>query len=220
MGSRAILVALAAGLAAIGCGTESAGDPNDHPVSAGSTAPRAYPGDIGSGGCASHWFTGDDKIAKFTCDLDAYRIAFDVDGQESVLTQIAAATAITVDATVRGIPASRILDPGIGCWKDENSGWIASLGTKSRYLIVAYGESSPLRAGKSAAVRRLAAWNHLELTCDARGSRTQITLRVNGEVVVRALDTGEPVKFTRFGMFATGHAGVTLEVREISATTH
>lgn len=212
-------VALAASLVVAGCGGGSGGRLDAPAVSAGSTAARTYPGGIGSGTCASHWFIGDDKIAKFSCDPDAYRIAFDVDGQESALTHIAAASSVTVDATVRGVPANRILDPGIGCWKGANSGWLAELGTKSRYVIVAYRGSSALSTGTSAAVRRLAAWNHLELTCDASGSRTKITLRVNGQIVAHALDVAGAVIFDRFGLFAAGHAGATLEVREISATT-
>jgi hypothetical protein len=213
-----MLVALTVGLAVAGCGRGAGGDPTVAVTTAGLNATRTYPGDIGANRCASHWFTGSDETAKFTCGADAYRIAFHVSGQETSRTEVEPARVMTVDATVRGVPASLILDPGVGCWEDESSGWLVELGTDSRYFLIPYRGSAPLRTGSSPAIHRLAAWNHLVLTCDASGSKTRITLRVNGKVVARSIDAGEPVKFGRFGVFAAGQAGATLEVRNISAT--
>jgi hypothetical protein len=214
-----MLVALTVGLTVSACGGGAGDNAKDPATTAGAAITRAYPGDLGSTGCATHWFTGSDETAKFTCGADAYRIAFAASGQESSRAEVEPAAVMTVDATLRGVPASLVLDPGVGCWEDESSGWLAEVGTGSRYFIVAYRASAPLRIGTSSAVHRPAAWNHLVLTCDASGPKTRITLQVNGQVVARALDAGEPVMLGRFGVFAAGQAGATLEVQSISATT-
>ena len=60
-------------------------------------------------------------------------------------------------------------------------------------------------------MHELSRWNRIVLTCDARGSSTLITLRVNGTVVARNLDAGDPVVFDRFGMHAASRgAGATM----------
>ncbi len=205
---------LAIGLTLAGCGAE-AGKP------APSAPPRAatYPGDIGSERCASHWYTGDDGRATFTCGADAYRIAFYESGYERSRTVVEPAASMTVSARVRATPAGRVLYPGIGCWTDEEHGWITSLGTDSRYIIGADGTSDPLVRGTSPAVHELSRWNRIVLTCDARGSSTLITLRVNGTVVARNVDAGDPVRFDRFGIHAASQSRATMHVGEITATT-
>jgi hypothetical protein len=207
--------ALAVGLMLAGCGDEA------EQAATGDAPPRAatYPGDIGTGRCASHWYTGNDGRATVTCGADAYRIAFDTSGQERLRTVIEPAASITVSARVRATPASRVLYPGIGCWTDEEHGWIASLGADSAYVVGPDGSSDSLVRDSSPAVHELSRWNRIVLTCDARGSSTLITLRVNGTVVARNLDAGDPVVFDRFGMHAASEARATMHVSEITATT-
>lgn len=180
-----------------------------------------FPGELRSPRCPSHWFTGSDETARFACSRDAYRIAFAQAGQESARTEVEPAALIRVDAIVRAAAPRRahpLLDPGIGCWMGDD-GWIAELGSSSKFVIVADGSASPLASGRSPAVHRLSAWNHMVLTCDATGRDTRVTLRVNGKVVARDVVAGKAVRFDRFGMFASSEAGATLEVSRIVATT-
>ena len=109
--------------------------------------------------------------------------------------------------------------PGIGCWTDKEHGWIASLGNDSAYVVGPDGSSDSLVRDTSPAVHELSRWNRIVLTCDARGSSTLITLPVNGTVVARNFDAGDPVVFDRFGMHAASEAGATMYVSEITATT-
>ena len=217
------LVAVAVGLAAAGCGSTQARDELQASATGTATAASArattYPGDIGTPRCTEHWYTGFDDIATVTCDKDAYRIAFAVSGQEVVRPVVGEADWMTVDAVVRGRPADLVLDPGIGCFTAADHGWIAMLGNGSAYGVVPYGGSEALVQGTSRAIHRLSKWNHIVLTCDARGSATKITLRVNGTVVVRNREVGDALPLDRFGVFAAGEAGATLELRAITATT-
>jgi hypothetical protein len=209
-----ILAALLAGLAAAGCGS----DPTPVPSQAGT-----YPGDLRTAQCATHWYTGSDGIATFSCSPAGFRIAFDKPGQDTTLTHIPEAAWMRVDALVRAAPRPRahpLLDPGIGCFRDAEHGWLAQLGTNSGFLIVEYRSSSaPLARGTSPAVHGLHEWNHLVLTCDATGSGTAIALRVNGTLVAHGIDAGKAVRLTRFSMWAAGERGSALEVRRIAATT-
>jgi hypothetical protein len=188
-------------------------------------APRhggTYPGDVRSSGCASHWFVGKDEIARFSCSRTGYQIAFMRSGQESARTLVEPASTIRVDAVVQASSSGSshlILDPGIGCYKDADHGWLAQLGSRSVFVIIAVGSSTPLTRGTSSSVHALSRRNHLVLTCDASGSQTRISLRVNGELVAHDVPAGGAVEFDRFGIWAAGEADAAMELRAISATT-
>lgn len=208
-----ILAALLAGLAAAGCG----GDEPPLPSQAGT-----YPGDLRSAQCANHWYTGSDDIATFSCTPAGFRIAFDETGEDATLTHIPEAAWMRVEALLRAEPrpgAHPVLDPGIGCFKDPDHGWLAQLSTNSGFAVVKYRTSTILAQGTSPAIHGLREWNHVVLTCDATGSSTVIALRVNGKLVAHGIDAGEPVRLTRFGMWAASEDGGTLQVRRILATT-
>jgi hypothetical protein len=211
--ARLVMLTAVAGIAAA-CGDD------------GTVAPShvgTYPGDVRSKACASHWFTGDDDVARFACTSGGYRITFLASGQDIVRTVVGATSNVMrVDAIVQTSSpgaAHLIADPGIGCYSGEDHGWLAQLGASSVFDIVADGSSTPLRRGSSTVVHPLSRRNHLVLTCDASGSQTRISLRVNGTLVAHGVLAGKAVRFDRFAIWAAGQRGTTVLLRDIAATT-
>jgi hypothetical protein len=211
--ARLVMLTAVAGIAAA-CGDD------------GTVAPPhagTYPGEVRSKACASHWFTGDDDVARFACTAGGYRITFLESGQDIVRTVIGEkSNVMRVDAIVQtSSPGASplIADPGIGCYSDEDHGWLAQLGTSSVFVIVAGGSSKPLLRGSATVVHPLSERNHLVLTCDASGSETKISLRVNGKLVAHDVLAGKAVRFDRFALWAAGQRGATVLLREIAATT-
>lgn len=204
-------VAFAAGLVVAACGPTR----GSHATHAG-----FYPGHVRSSRCASHWYTGSDSTARFSCSADGYRIAFRKSGQETSRTVIERASRVRVDASLRAKPQPRahpLLDPGVGCWIDNDHGWIAELGTRSAFSIAEFGSAHALATGADTVVRDLSEWNALSLECAATDGGVDLTLKVNGKPVAHARARTSRVRFDRFGIVAASEAGATLEVRRISA---
>jgi hypothetical protein len=209
-----MLAAVAAGLVAGGCSVSG---------KLAASHSGTYPGVVRSDGCASHWFTGADDTARFSCAPDGYEMSFIQRGEDASMTLIPTAAVMRVQATVT-TPAGdsdKRTEPGIACFFDDRHGWIVKLSSlPSSYAISEYGAARALIAGSSSAIRARSQENHLVLTCDATGSRTTLSLSVNGKLVAHDVRTGyTAVRFNRFGLWGAGDAGATVELESITATT-
>jgi hypothetical protein len=209
-----MLAALATGVAAGGCNVSG---------ELAASHSGTYPGAVRSAGCAASWFTGADDRARFSCAPGGYEMSFIQRGEDLSLTQIETAALMRVDATVTTPPgdSNRRTEPGIACFFDDLHGWVAELSSlPSSFAISEYGASRALIAGSSSAILARSQQNHLVLTCDATGSRTKLSLRINGRLVAHDVRTGyTAVRFNRFGLWAAGDAGATARLESITATT-
>jgi hypothetical protein len=144
-------------------------------------------------------------------------------GEDVSVTQIETAAMMRVEGTVT-TPAgnsNRRTALGVVCFFDDLHGWIAELSSlPATFVIFEWGAPRPLASGSSTAIRPRSQHNRLVLTCDATGSRTTLSLSVNGTVVAHDVRTGyTAVRLNRFGIWAAGDAAAMARLEKITATT-
>jgi len=179
-----------------------------------------YPGGMGTPDCPDYWFRGAGDFARFTCTPAGYRMAFMKKGQESSVSLVETAAVMRVDAVVRSIPhEGGLAEPGIACLFDRENGWRVQLSAQSRWAIVVFGTARAIAGGASEALHPLPQGNHVILTCDASGSGTRISVRVNGALIAEGVDVGAVARFSSFGIWAAGDPGEAILVSKLDATT-
>jgi hypothetical protein len=209
-----LLAALTTVLAAVGCSASG-------PLAASHSG--TYPGGVRSADCGARWYTGADDTVRFACAPGGYEMSFLQRGEDTSVTQIPTAAMMRVAGTVTTPPgkSNRRTEPGVGCFFDDRHGWIAELTSlPASFAIFEAGAPHALIAGSSRAILLRSQQNRLVFTCDATGSRTKLSLSVNGKLVAHDIRTGyTAVRFNRFGLWAAGDAGATVELQSITAST-
>jgi hypothetical protein len=209
-----MLAALTTCLAAGGCNVSG---------KLAATHSGTYPGGVRSAGCSSRWFTGADDTARFSCAPGGYEMSFVQRGQDVSVTQVETAAMMRVEGTVTAPAgsANRRTALGVVCFFDDLHGWIAEISTlPASFVIFEWGAPRPLASGSAPAIHPRSQHNRLVLTCDATGSRTKLSLSVNGKVVAHDVRTGfTAVRLNRFGIWAAGDVGATARLEAIAATT-
>jgi hypothetical protein len=213
MRKLAAIAALPAALLVAGCGR----------TDANTTPPlRIYDGRVQTSECPDNWFTGVDATARYSCSPGGYLIEFLRTGETGSVSSVKPTNRMRIDAIVQTrskVATGAVSNPGVVCYVDTKHGWLARLGAGSAYDLIPLGSADTIAKGTSRAVRPLARTNRVVLTCDASGSRTLLSLSVNGTQVVRAADAGGAAPLVAFGVSGVGEIGSVVELRRIIATT-